>query len=167
MHVGADAAFGAQVAGHHLGGVIRRMTDLAEIRVRLVGRVAVVPVIGTLTAVIVGIDARACKAVETLNRRGELVDRQSGLGGQLLQRIGLDDHAGLQPLTRNTLSWLQSREDVAVAVLVVEHQPGRNVLARTGPLAVLAAVHVVAGLDVGHGFVHESLAGHVDDDGAG
>ena len=69
-------------------------------------------------------------------------------------------------LLRNALSRLKSREDVAVAILLVEDQPRRDVLAGTGPLAVLAAVHVVARLDVGHRLVHESLARHVHDDRA-
>src|ERR1700689_2987554 len=98
------------------------MADLAEIRVRLVGRVAVVPVVGAFAAVIVVVDARSREAIETLHRRGELVDRQAGLGGQLLQRVRLYDHAGFRPFTWNALSWLQSREDVTVTVLLIEQQ---------------------------------------------
>src|SRR5271156_2454409 len=167
VHVGANAALGAQVARNHLGGVVRRMAYLAEVRVRLVRRVAVVPVVSALAAVIVGVDTRAREAVETLDRRVELLDRQAGFGGQLVERIRLNDHTGLRPLTRNALSWLQSSENVTVAVLLVEHQPRRDVLARPRSLTELAAVHVMARFDVRHGFVHESLAGHVDDDRAG
>src|SRR6202012_2659309 len=148
VHVGANAALGAQVARNHLGGVVRRMAYLAQVRVRLFRRGAVVPVVSALAAVIVGIDTRAREAVETLDRRVELLDRQAGFGGQLVKRIRLNDHAGLRPLTRNTLSWLQSSKNIAVAVLLVEHQPRRDVLPRARPLAVLAAIHVVACFDV-------------------
>ena len=65
------------------------------------------------------------------------------------------------------MSRLQSREDVAVAVLLVEDQPGGHVLAGALALAVLAAVHPVARLDVRHRLVHEPLAAGVDDDRAG
>ncbi len=132
VHVGADAALGAEVAGHHLGRVVRRVADLAEVRVRLVGRVAVVAVVGALAAVEVLVDARAREPVEPLDRRGQRVGGQPRLCGQLLERVGRDDDAGLHPLLRNALSRLQSREDVAVAVLLVEDQPGRE-CSRRGP----------------------------------
>ena len=128
-----DAALGAQIAGHHLGRVERAVADLAEVGVRLVGRVAVVAVVGALAAVEVLVDPGAGEAVEPLDRRLERVGGQPGLGGQLVECVGLDDHARLHPLLRNALSGLKSREDVAVAVLLVEHQPGRDVLAGPWP----------------------------------
>src|SRR5699024_4681217 len=62
--------------------------------------------------------------------------------------------------------------EVAVLVLLVEDDPGRDVLSRRallpgGRLAVLSAVHAVAGLDVGQRLVHEPLAARVDHEGAG
>src|ERR1700757_2431983 len=145
MDVGTDAALGTEVPGHHLGGVVRRLTDLAEVWIRLVGRIAVVLVVGALASVVVLVNARPRKAVETLYRCGELGHRQGGVFGPLLERVGLDDHAGFQPLARNTLSWIESREDVTVSVPLVEHQPRRYVFSRPGPLAVFPAVHVMTG----------------------
>ena len=74
VHVGADAALGAQVARHHLGRVVRRMADLAEVRIRLVGRVTVVAVVSALAAVKVLVDARAGEPVEPSHRRGQRID---------------------------------------------------------------------------------------------
>src|SRR5690606_41770414 len=67
VHVGADAALGAQVARHHLGGVERRLIDLAQVRVGLVGRVTVVPVVGAL--------ARSEEHASELQSRENLVCR--------------------------------------------------------------------------------------------
>src|SRR6201993_2380291 len=98
MDVGTDAALGTEVPGHHLGGVVRRLTDLAEVWVRLVGWVTVVAVIGAFPAVVVLVNARPRKPVETLHRRREFTDRKAGRPGQPLERVGLDDHAGVRPL---------------------------------------------------------------------
>src|ERR1700758_2450936 len=78
VHIGADATLGPEVPGHHLGGVVRRLTDLAEVWVRLVGWVTVVAVIGAFPAVVVLVNARPRKAVETLHRRREFTDRKTG-----------------------------------------------------------------------------------------
>ena len=162
MHVGADAALGPEVARHHRDRVVRSMTNLAEVRIRLVGRIAVIAVVGALAALIVLVDPRAGEPVEPLHRCGRRFGRQTRLGGPFLQRVGRDDDAGFQPLPRNALARIQTRKNVAVAVLLVEYQPGRDVLARASALPVLAAVRVVARLDVRHRLVHEPLTRRVD-----
>ena len=167
MDVGADAALGAKVAGNHLGCVVRRMTDLTEIGVRLVARVAVVAVVRAFAAMEILVHAGAREAVESFDGVGERLSWQSRDGSQLFEGVGLDDHPGLQPLLRNPLSRLQSREYEPVPILLVENQPGRNVLTGSVALAILAAIHAVARLDVRHGLIHEPVAGHVDDDGSG
>ena len=163
MHVGTDPALGAEVAGHQLGGVVRRVRDLPEVGVRFIGRVAVVAVVGALPAVEVLVDTGAGKAVEAGDRCRQVRGWQTGLAGEFLDGLRFDDDAGIEPLPRDPLARLQTREDIAVPVTLIEDQPGRDVLAGAGSLTVVAAVHVVAGLDVGHRLVHEPLARHVDD----
>ena len=167
MHVGDDATLGAQVAGDHLGGVERCVADLAEVRIRLVGRIAVVAIVGTLAATEVLVDPGAGESVEAFDGRGQGVDGQPGLGRQLGEGVGFHDHPGFHPLVRNPLSRLQTGEDVAVTVLLIEDQPRRDVLTRSLALAILSAVHVMARFHIRHRLVHEPFAVHVDDDRAG
>jgi hypothetical protein len=84
VDVGADAALGSQITRHHLGRVVGAVADLAEIRVGLVGRVAVVAVVGALAAVEVLVDTRAGEAVEPFDGRQEVRLGQAGLLGQFL-----------------------------------------------------------------------------------
>jgi hypothetical protein len=59
VRIGAYSALGAQVVGHHLDRVVRRMGDLAGAGIWLVGGIAVVLVVGALAAVEVGVDVAA------------------------------------------------------------------------------------------------------------
>ena len=167
MHVGLDTALGAQVPGHQLGRVVRRVGDLAQVRVRFVGGVTVVTVVGTLAATEVLVDSGTGEAVEPLHGGAQRIAGQAGLLRQFVDRVGLDDHPGVQPLLRDPLARLQTGEDEPVPVLLIEDQPGRHVLAGSVAPAVLTPVHPVTGLDIRHGLVHEALAGHVDDHRAG
>ncbi|WP_440347286.1 hypothetical protein [Mycobacterium tuberculosis] len=79
--------------------------------------------------------------------------------------------AGLQPGQRIPSRWLDS--GVIVQADTLAELAGKaglpadeltatvqrfNAFARSGPLAVFAAVHMMTGFDVWHRFVHESLA---------
>jgi hypothetical protein len=77
-----------------------------------------------------GSGSRFGEAVEPLYCRLNTSTGRPAFAGQLLERVGLDDDVGLQPLVGNALSRWQSREYVAVAVMLVEYQPRQD--ARAG-----------------------------------
>ncbi|COX01567.1 Uncharacterised protein [Mycobacterium tuberculosis] len=73
VDIGADTALGPQVARNHLGAIIGRVADLAEVRIGLVARVAVVAIVGTFPAVVVLVDTGPGECVETLDGGSEFV----------------------------------------------------------------------------------------------
>src|SRR3954463_9054834 len=71
VDVGADTALRAEITRHHLGCVVWRVADLAEVGVGFVRRIAVVAVVGTLAAPEVLVRSRSGESVEALDRGGE------------------------------------------------------------------------------------------------
>src|SRR6202022_1858685 len=72
VDIRSDATLGAEIAGYHLGRVVGGMADLTEVRIRLVGWISVVVVVGAFAAGVVLIDTRAGEAVEGFDRGHKL-----------------------------------------------------------------------------------------------
>ena len=139
------------------------MVDDVQRRVRLHRRVGVVLVVGALAAVEVLVDPRAREGVEAGDGLAQRARRHADLPGELLERGRLAHDALLEPPAGEGLTRHQAREDVAVAVALVDDHPGRHVT----DAGRLTGVHRVHGLDVGERLVHVALSGLVDDDRAG
>ena len=139
------------------------MVEGVQGRVRFHGGVGVVAVVAALAAVEVLVDTGVGEAVEALHRLLEGVGRHPDLVGQAGEGVGLLHGAVLVPAAWERLPGGEPREQVPVAVALVDDHPGRDVRNSGG----LAGVDRVHRLDVGHGLVHEPSAGGVHDDRAG
>ena len=162
--VGDQAALGAEVAGHDLDGVERRLVDRVQRRVRLHGRVGVVLVVGRSRRG--GSPRRRRCAAKPLNRSTVAVSASAGTSISAASASRVAAFLTVPCLyQRPGNGWRgdEAGEQVAVAVALVDDHPARHV-ADAGGLALVDLVH---GLDVGQRLVHVPLAGLVDDDRAG
>src|SRR3546814_1297607 len=102
-------------------------------------------------------------AVEGLDGLLQGVGGDVDLLGEPLDAFGLDDDALLEPATREGLAGAEAREEVAVAVALVDDHPAREVV-DAGALG--GFIHGVDGVYVGRSLVAVALARLVDDDRA-
>jgi hypothetical protein len=126
---GPQPALGAQVTGHDLDGVERRLPQRGQVRVGPAARVAVVAVVEGVTAAEVLVPAGLGELVEPDDRLGERGRVHADLLAQLGDGRRPVDRARPVPAARQRPVRRQAGEDVAVAVALVGDQPGRDMRA--------------------------------------
>ncbi|MNZ95550.1 hypothetical protein D3C78_1147070 [compost metagenome] len=161
MHVGEQAALGADVAGVHLYRVERRLEQRRQARVGLHVRVAVVTVEQRFALVEIRVLAQRGIAVEAFQGARETLPVDADLRGQRLYAVGLLVVAA--QMLRHAAVGLcitgqQRAAGVFAAELGIEHHPAGN----TGALPLgVVRVHRVDDVGIRRRLIDEALPGGV------